>query len=423
MARSCAGPPHRAAARDRAQSPTAEDAAREPGRGVLAGIAVLRRRGRGGRRSRPRLPEAEPDRRRRRVPTDRPLARPTSTRCASPSALRGYRMDEVDDVLDRLAAELAGRDARIAELEEPAACRRARAEDAAPEPEPAHVADGRPQPDPAVARDDDRPGRATLPPAAAQPAAADEPPDPVSRTAPGPATVADRTARLAVDVVVDAPPGRGLGRGHRLGPAAGLDARHARSGSSADRGRRARRAARGVHRRRPARRSPTRWSSSSGSRRTAAWCGTPGGWCAGTGAFEVHALPRGRSRFVWSEELDLPLGAAGRLGWPVVRPALVRRRAGVAAPARPRVERARTVTGHDAGPEAARWPAPDGLLRCPWGPSSPDYLAYHDDEWGRPLHGDDRLFERLTLEAFQSGLSWLTILRKRPAFRAAFAGF
>jgi DNA-3-methyladenine glycosylase I len=62
-------------------------------------------------------------------------------------------------------------------------------------------------------------------------------------------------------------------------------------------------------------------------------------------------------------------------------------------------------------------------LRCPWGLSTPDYLAYHDLEWGRPVHGDDRLFERLTLEAFQSGLSWLTILRKRESFRAAFAGF
>jgi DNA-3-methyladenine glycosylase I len=66
---------------------------------------------------------------------------------------------------------------------------------------------------------------------------------------------------------------------------------------------------------------------------------------------------------------------------------------------------------------------PDGLTRCPWGASAPDYLAYHDEEWGRPLHGDDALFERITLEAFQSGLSWLTILRKRPAFRAAFADF
>jgi DNA-3-methyladenine glycosylase I len=66
---------------------------------------------------------------------------------------------------------------------------------------------------------------------------------------------------------------------------------------------------------------------------------------------------------------------------------------------------------------------PDGLARCEWGGSTPDYLPYHDLEWGRPVHGDDALFERMTLEAFQSGLSWITILRKRPAFRAAFAGF
>ena len=64
----------------------------------------------------------------------------------------------------------------------------------------------------------------------------------------------------------------------------------------------------------------------------------------------------------------------------------------------------------------------DGLARCRWG-SSPDYLTYHDTEWGRPVRDDDGLYERLTLEAFQSGLSWLTILNKRPAFRAAFADF
>ncbi|MDT5037768.1 MAG: DNA-3-methyladenine glycosylase [Micromonosporaceae bacterium] len=65
----------------------------------------------------------------------------------------------------------------------------------------------------------------------------------------------------------------------------------------------------------------------------------------------------------------------------------------------------------------------DGLARCAWAGATPDYLAYHDDEWGRPVRDDDGLYERLTLEAFQSGLSWLTILRKRPAFRAAFADF
>lgn len=66
---------------------------------------------------------------------------------------------------------------------------------------------------------------------------------------------------------------------------------------------------------------------------------------------------------------------------------------------------------------------PDGKLRCPWALSTEDYVAYHDEEWGRPVHGDDALYERLSLEAFQSGLSWITILRRRPGFRAAFADF
>lgn len=66
---------------------------------------------------------------------------------------------------------------------------------------------------------------------------------------------------------------------------------------------------------------------------------------------------------------------------------------------------------------------PDGALRCPWALSTEDYVAYHDEEWGRPVHGDDALYERLCLEAFQSGLSWITILRRREGFRAAFAGF
>src|SRR5262249_29242365 len=72
-------------------------------------------------------------------------------------------------------------------------------------------------------------------------------------------------------------------------------------------------------------------------------------------------------------------------------------------------------------PELA--PGPDGRLRCWWGVSAPDYLAYHDLEWGRPIRDDRGMYERLTLEAFQSGLSWLTILRKRENFREAFAGF
>lgn len=66
---------------------------------------------------------------------------------------------------------------------------------------------------------------------------------------------------------------------------------------------------------------------------------------------------------------------------------------------------------------------PDGLARCAWADSTDDYRVYHDTEWGRPVHGEQALFERITLEAFQSGLSWLTILRKRSGFRAAFAGF
>jgi DNA-3-methyladenine glycosylase I len=66
---------------------------------------------------------------------------------------------------------------------------------------------------------------------------------------------------------------------------------------------------------------------------------------------------------------------------------------------------------------------PDGLLRCPWSLSAPEYLAYHDEEWGRPVRDDGGIFERLCLEAFQSGLSWLTILRKRENFRRAFRGF
>jgi DNA-3-methyladenine glycosylase I len=65
----------------------------------------------------------------------------------------------------------------------------------------------------------------------------------------------------------------------------------------------------------------------------------------------------------------------------------------------------------------------DGIVRCRWAGSDPLYIAYHDEEWGRPLRGDDALFEMLALEGFQAGLSWLTILRKRPAFRSAFAGF
>ena len=65
----------------------------------------------------------------------------------------------------------------------------------------------------------------------------------------------------------------------------------------------------------------------------------------------------------------------------------------------------------------------DGVSRCAWAGSAPEYVRYHDDEWGRPLHGDRALFEKLSLEGFQAGLSWITILRRREGFRAAFHGF
>jgi DNA-3-methyladenine glycosylase I len=68
-------------------------------------------------------------------------------------------------------------------------------------------------------------------------------------------------------------------------------------------------------------------------------------------------------------------------------------------------------------------PGTDGRLRCPWAITAADYCDYHDTEWAVPVHGDAALFERLSLEAFQSGLSWLTVLRKRTAFRRAFVGF
>lgn len=66
---------------------------------------------------------------------------------------------------------------------------------------------------------------------------------------------------------------------------------------------------------------------------------------------------------------------------------------------------------------------PDGAARCSWAGSDPDYVRYHDEEWGLPVADDVRLFEKICLEGFQAGLSWLTILRKREAFRCAFAGF
>lgn len=78
-----------------------------------------------------------------------------------------------------------------------------------------------------------------------------------------------------------------------------------------------------------------------------------------------------------------------------------------------------TETGAGEGNQV-RPPQP---VRCPWATATPLYTDYHDNEWGRPVHGDDGVFERLSLEAFQSGLSWLTILRKRENFRRAFDDF
>lgn len=94
---------------------------------------------------------------------------------------------------------------------------------------------------------------------------------------------------------------------------------------------------------------------------------------------------------------------------------------GVAGTAR---ERARTAPVRGPRPRADRLiHHADGVARCGWAGNAPDYLAYHDDEWGRAVTDDVRLFEKLCLEGFQSGLSWLTVLRKRARFRDVFADF
>ncbi|MEF2978211.1 DNA-3-methyladenine glycosylase I [Subtercola sp. YIM 133946] len=74
-------------------------------------------------------------------------------------------------------------------------------------------------------------------------------------------------------------------------------------------------------------------------------------------------------------------------------------------------------------PRAALVVGDDGKARCVWAGDDPDYRPYHDNEWGKPLHSDQRLYEKICLEGFQAGLSWITILRRRPAFRAAFDDF
>jgi len=88
----------------------------------------------------------------------------------------------------------------------------------------------------------------------------------------------------------------------------------------------------------------------------------------------------------------------------------------------PRAYRARVLQHPDTLAAVTVVTGPDGRARCPWA-AGEVYAAYHDDEWGVPLHGDRALYEKLSLEGFQSGLSWIVVLRKREAFRAAFAGF
>lgn len=76
-----------------------------------------------------------------------------------------------------------------------------------------------------------------------------------------------------------------------------------------------------------------------------------------------------------------------------------------------------------AAPRADVTVGDDGLPRCAWGAGDPEYRRYHDEEWGTPQHDPQRLFEKVCLEGFQAGLSWITILRRRPAFREVFHGF
>lgn len=84
---------------------------------------------------------------------------------------------------------------------------------------------------------------------------------------------------------------------------------------------------------------------------------------------------------------------------------------------------ARVPGGAGSTPAPSVVTGKDGIVRCAWSAADAEYRRYHDEEWGTPLHGDQPLFEKLSLEGFQAGLSWITILKRRPAFRAAFGGF
>ncbi len=137
---------------------------------------------------------------------------------------------------------------------------------------------------------------------------------------------------------------------------------------------------------------------------------TPGEVPGPQGAFDTHGWWAEQQEAAQQERARRKAAGEGKKP-PPRRPAGRGRGAGLVSEQPPETAERGAIEG------------PDGNLRCPWGLSAPDYLAYHDQEWGRPVRGDTAIFERLCLEGFQSGLSWLTILRKRENFRAAFAGF
>ena len=147
---------------------------------------------------------------------------------------------------------------------------------------------------------------------------------------------------------------------------------------------------------------------------------------------EVSVLPIAggeQTRLLWRENIVIrPVSSrqAACASHGPIQPGVVRqggRRHGRGSCARLRTEGLRTECPRAIATAAGIVVDDSGVARCWWAASTDDYMAYHDDEWGVAVHGEAGLYERLTLEAFQSGLSWLTILRKREGFRAAFAGF